>query len=331
VSLRELLEEDKIELVPSSQERWVAVCPFHEGDRDPSFTVYPNETYYCFGCQQWGDAVKFLVDYRGMSDKAAREKVGEDVDIPKAEKKSVLKVTNALETYKLLDSCAKAYYWFLKQSPGAYRYLTSRGLSYATIDRYQIGYSDGRVLNLSTAWEYQIATEIGLITKSGQEAMSHRITIPNMVDSYCDFMIGRTVTNSKIKYLGTRMSKPIFGFWWVRHSPTIFLAEGQFDWLSLVDKRYPAAVLGGTHLTRTNLSLLRGKRIIIVPDNDSVGKNAAIALKNQIGAKTEILDYDELQIKDIGELAENSAGWKRFGEIVREQTGWVNTSTLKMT
>lgn len=31
-------------------------CPFHD-DSTPSLKVYPNETFYCFGCNAWGDAL----------------------------------------------------------------------------------------------------------------------------------------------------------------------------------------------------------------------------------------------------------------------------------
>lgn len=34
-------------------------CPFH-GERDASFTIYPNGTYYCFGCSESGDVITFV-------------------------------------------------------------------------------------------------------------------------------------------------------------------------------------------------------------------------------------------------------------------------------
>lgn len=37
-------------------------CPFHE-DSTPSLTVYPDDTFYCFGCQAWGDALN-VANYR---------------------------------------------------------------------------------------------------------------------------------------------------------------------------------------------------------------------------------------------------------------------------
>lgn len=43
----------------------VLSCPFHEGDNEPSLYIYPNNTFYCFGCGNnadrtragWGDAL----------------------------------------------------------------------------------------------------------------------------------------------------------------------------------------------------------------------------------------------------------------------------------
>src|SRR6185369_6639079 len=90
-TLQEVLEENNIQTFESSNGRRVANCPFHEGDRHPSFTLYPNETYYCFGCKAWGNPVKFLVDYKKMDTASAIAYVGVAYDLPRAEKR-VIKV-----------------------------------------------------------------------------------------------------------------------------------------------------------------------------------------------------------------------------------------------
>jgi len=333
VNLYDILKENNIKLIESSQERWVAHCPFHRGDRDPSFTVYPSGTYFCFGCHEWGDAVKFLTDFKGMSDEAAREYVGEDFRFLKSDKNTVIKVKNSTQTYKFLYGCAEEYHQFALKSPGPLTYLFGRGITADTAMKYKIGYTDGKVLRLNYAEEYKLGQEIGLISKDGYEAMSHRITIPNLISGslLCDFMMGRTVTNDKLKYLGTRMPKPIFGFWEVRHSPIIFIAEGQFDWLLLRQNGYPAAVVGGTHITRSNRSLLRGKKIVIVPDNDAPGKSAAISLQHSLGEDSIILDYTSLGVKDVGELEMNVVQWEKFKKLVLEQTEWLISSMSKRT
>ena len=37
----------------------VGRCPFHE-ERSPSFTVYPDQHYHCFGCQAHGDVLDLV-------------------------------------------------------------------------------------------------------------------------------------------------------------------------------------------------------------------------------------------------------------------------------
>jgi len=329
-ALREILTEEGIELADSSGGRLVARCMFHTGDHEASFTVYPNQTYFCFGCDVWGDAVKFLVDYRGLDFKAAVARVGADYTVRTIDKPQVIKVRNTLTSFKYLYDIAAQYHDFLLQTPGAVKYLEKRGLTMDTIKKYKIGYTDGGVLKINWAWEQDLALEMGLINVQGFEQMSHRITIPNITESgMADFLIGRTITNDKIKYLGARMPKPIHGFYEVRNSPVLFLAEGQFDWLTLRQWGFPAAVLGGSHLSKPNRELIRDKKIIIVPDLDPAGQGmqAAERVKTQLGENVTILDYSELRSGnsklDISEVATWPGGQTLFTTIVQEQLPWL--------
>lgn len=323
-TLLEVLRESDIELSDSA-DRWVAICPFHQGDRDPSFTVYPTNTYYCWGCEVWGDAVKFLVEYKGMTAQEALEYVGEDYRFPKADKASVIKIKNVSVMWNFLYTCADTYHRFLVQTPGALTYLRNRGLKDSTISKYKLGYTDGRVLNLVFSWERELALEVGLTSRSGYEALSHRITIPNTLgfEESCDFIIGRTVVNDSIKYLGLRVPKPLFGFSEVRHSPILFLVEGQIDWLLLRQWGYPAINLSGHHLPKYLRALLSDKYLVIVPDYDEngVGQAAASSMLTTFGERAMILDYSRFkkpgQSLDVGELALDD-GEQKFHEIVME-------------
>jgi len=37
----------------------IGSCPFHS-DRTPSFTIYPENNFYCFGCHKGGDSITLL-------------------------------------------------------------------------------------------------------------------------------------------------------------------------------------------------------------------------------------------------------------------------------
>lgn len=325
----EVLSENKIETTESSNGRYVAHCPFHKGDREPSFTIYPNETYWCFGCRRWGNPVKFLVEFKGMSAKNALAEVGLDYEFPKSEKRAI-KLKNMSKTGLFLYETAKIYHEYLLEEMGPQKYIEDRGLTLDTAKKFLIGYTDGAVLDFNFAAEYEMANEIGLLNKSGYEALAHRITIPNIIDNkYVDFMTGRTVINDRIKYLGLRMPKPICGFYESRTSPILFLVEGNFDYLVLRQWGYPAIVMSGNHITKFNYALLRDRMIVMVPDNDDVGREAAQEVKKTLPS-TLILDYTSLGAKDIGELAVKDRAEERFKELVQEQlwathswkTGW---------
>ena len=71
-----MIEEEIIELIrqvrihilvslPDNGRRQAICCPFpnHTDDTDPSFTLYPNNTYKCYGCGKQGSgAIDFCMD-----------------------------------------------------------------------------------------------------------------------------------------------------------------------------------------------------------------------------------------------------------------------------
>lgn len=325
-TLVQVLSEQGVNL-QSRGNRWVAQCPFHEGDRDPSFTVYETETYYCFGCKVWGDAYKFLID-KGWSIKAAEDYLGPSYEFRTRVKPSIIKIKNNLKVYQLLERAAEAYHQFLLASPAPLNYLLERGITESSIKTYQLGFTDGFTLRIHSTEEAALAKKIGLLYPSGQEVLSHRITIPNFYgedkDRLCDFLVGRTIANHKIKYLGLKLPKPLYGFWDVRHSSVVFLAEGQFDWVTLKQWGFPAVVLGGSQITPQNLEALRTKKVVIVPDNDPAGKQMAEQLKEKL-ENSVILDYSQLDVKDVSELALRRDGQEAFNHVVKEQVEWLTS------
>jgi DNA primase len=329
-TLAEVLTEQDIELSPSGNGRWVAVCPFHEGDRDPSFTVYPhNDTYYCFGCSAWGDAVKFLCDYKGWTTTEAQAYVGVDHELRRSEKSRVIKTRDVLRTWEFLDKVATLYHGNLLGTAGATNYLKRRGLTDDTIRVFRLGYTDGRVLSIDLAGDFSLAQECGLINSNGYETLAHRITIPNYCGvGRCDFIMGRTVTNDRIKYLGLRMPKPMYGFTANAKSPILFMAEGQFDWLILQQWGYPSIVMSGSHLPRYHLMSLRDKIVIIIPDNDATGQETAKKVHASL-TNSYILDYSSLGVKDIGELGAIDGGEQQFSKLLEEQEWFKNIRLSK--
>jgi DNA primase len=54
-----------------------ALCPFH-AEKNPSFTIFPENTFHCFGCGEHGDAVDFVRRLYGLNFKDALRHLGID-------------------------------------------------------------------------------------------------------------------------------------------------------------------------------------------------------------------------------------------------------------
>ncbi len=51
----------------NNRDEYVALCPFHS-ERTPSLTVTRKKQFYhCFGCGAHGNAIRFVMEYKGLS------------------------------------------------------------------------------------------------------------------------------------------------------------------------------------------------------------------------------------------------------------------------
>ncbi|MGO1080138.1 CHC2 zinc finger domain-containing protein [Inquilinus sp. CA228] len=67
--------------VARSGPNWTACCPFHQ-DSTPSFTIFPDQRFFCFGCGASGDGVDFLRGYHGISVREAVKLVSGRAALP---------------------------------------------------------------------------------------------------------------------------------------------------------------------------------------------------------------------------------------------------------
>ena len=60
---------------------WKGLCPFHD-ERTPSFSVNAEKkVYYCFGCQESGDAIDFVKATEGLDFREAVEALAERYNV----------------------------------------------------------------------------------------------------------------------------------------------------------------------------------------------------------------------------------------------------------
>ena len=74
VDLVSVVQSAGVELKRSGS-RYVGLCPFH-ADETPSFFVFPDGHFKCFGCGEHGDVIDFIQKIHGCTFKEALSIVG---------------------------------------------------------------------------------------------------------------------------------------------------------------------------------------------------------------------------------------------------------------
>jgi DNA primase len=131
-----------------SGRQWKGCCPFH-GEKTPSFYVYEDGHYHCFGCGAHGDAIGFVMQSEGAGFMEAVERLAAEagLEVPKPSPEAAEAERKRHDLVSVLDMAQASYArrLFLPEGRQALTYLLGRGLSEATIRRFGLGWSgEGR-------------------------------------------------------------------------------------------------------------------------------------------------------------------------------------------
>jgi DNA primase len=136
------------ELRPRGGGNFTGLCPFHD-ERTPSFSVNAaKKVYYCFGCQESGDAIDFVKATEALDFREAVEALAERYNVelkrededPQAEERR----QRRLRLIELVERATAYYERVLWQSPEAARaraYLEERGLEEEVLRKFRVGYA----------------------------------------------------------------------------------------------------------------------------------------------------------------------------------------------
>jgi len=271
------------------------VCPFHN-DTSPSLVVSPSkQIYHCFACGAGGDSIKFVMEFEKLSYPETIEKLANMVNF------SLSYTTNdgvKKEDRKLMETLNLFYVKQLDKTPFAKEYLNKRGISEASIEKFEIGYApasfatldflSSRGYAMSESMEYGVAG----IGESNQPyaRFIERVTFP--IYSPSNRLVGfggRTLSNHPAKYVNSPQTKHfnksqlLYGYQLAKENiykqKTIIITEGYLDVIMLHQAGFTHAVATlGTALTNEHIPLItRGDpEVIVAYDGDDAGINAAL-------------------------------------------------------
>ncbi len=135
---------DRRKSQPARGDYW-ACCPFHQ-EKTPSFHADDRSgLYYCFGCGESGDAIKFVREKTGLSFAEAVTQLAQTAGMPLPERdpQAQAKEDARRDLYDVLDMAARFFRDALQDAQGAAcrGYLTKRGITPQDIAAFRLGYA----------------------------------------------------------------------------------------------------------------------------------------------------------------------------------------------
>jgi DNA primase len=147
-SIADIISES-VTLRPAGGGNLKGLCPFHD-EKTPSFTVAPaRNVYYCHGCGQGGDAIKFLMDAEHLSFVESIERLASRAGIQlryETDNSPSAPRPAAGQKQRLLAAHAAAADFYRDQlgTPGARKareFLAQRGFGREAAQRYGCGFA----------------------------------------------------------------------------------------------------------------------------------------------------------------------------------------------
>ncbi len=124
---------------------FVGLSPFNN-EKTPSFTVNDDKQFYhCFSTGEHGDIIKFLEKTENLSFLEAVERLAAEagMEMPQRDPREAAREEKRTDLYDVMSAAQDYFVESLKRGKGAEAraYLTRRGLSAETIDRFGIGFA----------------------------------------------------------------------------------------------------------------------------------------------------------------------------------------------
>jgi DNA primase len=244
------------------REEFVGLCPLHRDTR-PSFYVNARKNlFYCHGCGQGGDLIRFVELSEHLSFRQSLAYLQRQV--APAHDDGVLARTAAF--YRLQ----------LHRHPEAIHYLQQRGLrDAALIEQLGIGYAPGGNLRRHLAaqgYPLDLLLDTGLINHQGRDSFYRRVIFPCRQHGHIVNLYGRSIGAAFPHRLLPRSKGGLFAWESVRRCGTVILVEGPFDLAVLWQAGFRNTTCAlGTHPTPWQFQQLTDqpdRSIYIVFDQD---------------------------------------------------------------
>jgi DNA primase len=275
-------------------------CPFH-AEKTPSFYVY-EDSFHCFGCGAHGDVFTFLMKSTGAGFMEVVETLAGEagLSVPAMSPQAAQAERAKAGIGEVLEEAASLYRRWLFESQGraALDYLTDRGLTKETVQKFGLGWSGEGRGQLAAALRARDISPAQLIEAGLMKEGDHgpvdmffaRVMFP-IADRRGNLISfgGRMMGDGQPKYVNgpetAAFSKrrSLYGLNFardaVRHGAALIVVEGYMDVIALHQAGFGGAVAPlGTALTEEQLAELwrLSPAPVLCFDADAAGRRAAL-------------------------------------------------------
>ncbi|MCR5290858.1 MAG: DNA primase [Treponema sp.] len=309
---------------------WWGCCPFHN-EKSASFHVDGDKKfYYCFGCHAGGDVIKFVQEM---------EKITYPDAVKLLAKRSNVEITytngsvvehreddHKAEYIELYTRVTGTFHYLLTQTPMgkfALEYITKRGLTLETIEKFKLGYApaDRRWLKQFLR-EHHFSDEFlahsGLFSNKYPDVafFSDRLIFPIFNrNGQAVAMGGRLLRGEGPKYLNSgdliqyKKGETLYGFNFakdaIRTNKKVIFCEGYMDCIAYhqCGITYAVAPLG-TALTEQQIRIVKGFADEVLLSFDSDGAGQAATMRAMLMLRKEGMVCRVIQLKGGKDPAE---------------------------
>ena len=266
---------------PAGRSEFVGLCPLHEETR-PSFYVNTRkDVFYCHGCGQGGDLIRFVQLSRHLSFRQSIACLDSQT-------------TREAGPVEVLELAAVFYQQQLDSYPEVLRYLNQRGLhDPALIGELEIGYAPGGSLRrhlTAQGYSFDLLRQVGLLNVNGSDAFYQRIIFPLRQSEHIVNLYGRSIGTAFAHRFLPGTKGGLYAWEKVRHCSEVIVVEGLFDYAVLRQAGFDNVTCSlGTHLNRDQFrQLCAGPRNVYLTfdvDQNQSGQHAAEQLAHHLDAK----------------------------------------------
>jgi DNA primase len=262
----------------TGRSEYVGLCPLHE-ESQPSFYVNTRKNvFYCHGCGQGGDLIRFVQLSRGLSFRQSLASLEPGI-VPEADSSAVL------------EQAAAFYQQQLDHGPEAMCYLHRRGVrDPALIRELGIGYAPGGFMRrflIAQGHSFAELRRLGLINAQGTDALYQRIVFPLHQHERIVNLYGRSIGSAFAHRFLPGGKGGLYAWGQVRNCSEVILVEGLFDYAALRQAGFHNVTCSlGTHLNADQFGqLCEGERTVYLTfdvDQNQSGQQAAEQLARRL-------------------------------------------------